>query len=151
MQSVVGIALLVVGVVLIIFGMQASASLGSRLSELFTGAPSDRTIWLLVVGVVAAIVGLGLLLTGRRGTPTSPRCKSGWDTPTLRRPGSTIAGRGGRRRVPRLRWNTEQAQKNNKKGRVAVGRLSDSNGAILAVKELRLVPQRVLRCQKTFV
>jgi hypothetical protein len=69
MQSVVGIALLVVGVVLMIFGMQASASLGSRLSELFTGAPSDRTIWLLVVGVAAAIVGLGLLLTGRRGTP----------------------------------------------------------------------------------
>ncbi len=28
--------------------------------------------------------------------------------------------------------------------------LSDSNGVILAVKELRLVPQRVLRCQKTF-
>ena len=39
MQSVMGIALLVVGVVLIIFGMQASASVGSRLSELFTGAP----------------------------------------------------------------------------------------------------------------
>jgi hypothetical protein len=68
MQSIVGIALLVVGVVLIIFGMQASASLGSRLSELFTGTPSDRTIWLLVLGVVAAIVGLGLLLVGRRGT-----------------------------------------------------------------------------------
>ena len=47
MQSVVGIALLVVGAVLIIFGMQASASVGSRLSELFTGTPSDRTIWLL--------------------------------------------------------------------------------------------------------
>jgi hypothetical protein len=31
MQSAVGMALLVVGVVLIIFGMQASASLGSRL------------------------------------------------------------------------------------------------------------------------
>src|ERR687887_1118331 len=69
MQSIVGIALLVVGVVLIIFGMQASASLGSRLSELFTGAPSDRTIWLLVAGVAAAIVGLGMLLVGRRGTP----------------------------------------------------------------------------------
>jgi uncharacterized protein DUF3185 len=69
MQSVVGIALLVVGVVLIIFGMQASASLGSRLSELFTGAPSDRTIWLLVAGVVAAILGLGLLLVGRRTSP----------------------------------------------------------------------------------
>lgn len=68
MQSVVGIALLVVGVVLIVFGMQASASLGSRLSEFFTGAPSDRTIWLLLVGVVAAIIGLGMLLAGRRRT-----------------------------------------------------------------------------------
>ena len=68
MQSVVGVALLVVGVVLIILGMQASTSVGSRLSELFTGAPSDRTIWLLVVGVVAAIIGLGLVLVGRRRT-----------------------------------------------------------------------------------
>ena len=66
MQRVIGIAVLVVGVVLIVFGMQASASLGSRLSELFTGAPSDRTLWLLVLGVVAAIVGLGMLLVGRR-------------------------------------------------------------------------------------
>ena len=66
MQSIIGMALLVVGVVLIIFGMQASASVGSRLSELFTGAPSDRTIWLLVAGVAAAIVGVGLLLAGRR-------------------------------------------------------------------------------------
>ena len=68
MRNVVGLVLLVVGVVLIIFGMQASASLGSRLSELFSGTPSDRTIWLLLVGVVVAILGLGLLLTGRRGT-----------------------------------------------------------------------------------
>jgi LPXTG-motif cell wall-anchored protein len=68
MQSVVGIAFLVIGVVLIIFGMQASASVGSRLSELFTGAPSDRTIWLVVAGVAAAILGLGLLLVGRRRT-----------------------------------------------------------------------------------
>jgi Protein of unknown function (DUF3185) len=67
MQNVVGLVLLVVGVVLIIFGMQASASLGSRLSELFSGTPSDRTIWLLLVGVVVAILGLGLLFTGRRG------------------------------------------------------------------------------------
>jgi Protein of unknown function (DUF3185) len=68
-QSVVGMALLVVGVVLIIFGMQASASVGSRLSELFSGTPSDRTIWLLLGGVAAAILGVGLLLVGRRGTP----------------------------------------------------------------------------------
>ena len=68
MHSVIGIALLVVGVVLIIFGMNASASLGSRVSELFTGAPSDRTIWLLIAGVAAAVIGLGMLLIGRRRT-----------------------------------------------------------------------------------
>jgi len=68
MPRVIGMALLIVGAVLMVFGMQASASLGSRLSELFTGAPSDRTIWLLLLGVVAAIVGLGLLLAGRRRT-----------------------------------------------------------------------------------
>jgi LPXTG-motif cell wall-anchored protein len=68
MHSVVGIALLVIGVVLMIFGMQASASVGSRVSELLTGAPSDRTIWLLVAGVAAAMLGLGLLLVGRRRT-----------------------------------------------------------------------------------
>ena len=68
MQSVGGIVLLVIGVVLMIFGMQASASVGSRVSELFTGAPSDRTIWLLVAGIAAAILGLGLLLVGRRRT-----------------------------------------------------------------------------------
>ena len=67
-QSVVGIALLVIGVALIIFGMQASASLGFRLSEIFTGAPSDRTIWLLVAGVAAAIIGVGLRAAARRRT-----------------------------------------------------------------------------------
>ncbi len=68
MQSVVGMALLVVGVVVIMFGMQASASVGSRFSELFTGTPSDRTIWPVVAGVAAAMVGLGLLRAGRRRT-----------------------------------------------------------------------------------
>jgi LPXTG-motif cell wall-anchored protein len=53
---------------LIIFGMQASTSVGSRLSELFTGTPSDRTIWLLLAGVAAAIIGVGMLFTGRRRT-----------------------------------------------------------------------------------
>jgi uncharacterized protein DUF3185 len=65
MQSVVGIALLMVEVVLIIFGIQASASVGSRLSAFFTGTPSDQTIWLLLVGVAAAIIGVGMRLTGR--------------------------------------------------------------------------------------
>jgi uncharacterized protein DUF3185 len=75
MQNVVGIACLVVGVVLIICGMHASASLGARLSELFTGALSDRTIWLYVVGVVATMLGLGMLLVGRRRTLARRLCR----------------------------------------------------------------------------
>ena len=66
MPSVVGLAF-VVDMVLIIFGINASASLGSRLSALFTSAPSDRTIWLLVAGVAAAILGLGMRLVGGAG------------------------------------------------------------------------------------
>jgi hypothetical protein len=58
----------IIGVVLIIFGRQTSASLGSRLSEFFPGAPSGRTIWLLVAGAVATILGLGMLLVGQRRT-----------------------------------------------------------------------------------
>ena len=69
MLSVIGIALLVVSGVLLTFGMETSASLGSRLSELFTGTPSDCTIWFLPAGMAAAILGLGLLLTGRRRMP----------------------------------------------------------------------------------
>jgi hypothetical protein len=41
--------------VLIIFDMQASASFGSRLSKLFTGAPSDRTIWPVVAYLDARV------------------------------------------------------------------------------------------------
>jgi hypothetical protein len=69
MQSVLGMALLVVSGVLLTFGMHASASLGSRLSALFTGTSSDRTIWLLLAGVVAVILGFGLLLIGGRRMP----------------------------------------------------------------------------------
>jgi hypothetical protein len=66
MNRAVGIALLVVGVVLIIFGMNAAESLGSRLSQLFTGTPSDKAIWLLVAGVAIAIIGLIMTLAGRQ-------------------------------------------------------------------------------------
>ena len=69
MQSVIGIALLVVGVVLIIFGMQASASLGSRLSEHFTGARMVEYIGCLYP-IEVAQVGciLGRTITARPPT-----------------------------------------------------------------------------------
>ena len=50
-------ALLVAGIVLIVFGINASHSFSSNVSQTFTGTPTHKAIWLLVGGCVAAIVG----------------------------------------------------------------------------------------------
>ncbi|HEX9784097.1 MAG TPA: DUF3185 family protein [Opitutaceae bacterium] len=66
MNKVISLALLVVGAVLIIYGISASDSLGSDFSRFFTGSPTDRTIWLLIGGIVAAAVGAGSLMRGTK-------------------------------------------------------------------------------------
>ncbi len=57
MNKGTAIALLVVGVVLLIFGYNAYHSASSGLSEAITGAPTDKSIWLLIGGLIASIVG----------------------------------------------------------------------------------------------
>ncbi len=59
MNKTLFIALLVIGVVLLVLGVIASDSISSDFSRLFTGEPTDKAIWLLIVGGVAAIAGLG--------------------------------------------------------------------------------------------
>lgn len=66
MNKPISLALLVGGVILIICGVSASDSIGSSFSRLFTGAPTDRTIWLLLGGIVATVVGLGGMLRGAK-------------------------------------------------------------------------------------
>ena len=65
MNKPVSLALLIGGIVLMIYGVSASDSLGSSFSRMFTGAPTDKTIWLLIGGVVAAVLGLAGVM--RRG------------------------------------------------------------------------------------
>ena len=61
------IALLVGGIVLMVFGVSALDSLSSDISRFFTGSPTDKAIWLLVGGTVAAVVGaVGLFLGSKR-------------------------------------------------------------------------------------
>jgi hypothetical protein len=48
---------LVGGIVLIVFGVNASDSTASGFSRFFTGNPTDKTMWLLIGGTVAAIAG----------------------------------------------------------------------------------------------
>ena len=70
MNKAIGIALLAVGVILLVWGINASDSLGSQISETFSGKPTDKSIWLIIGGVASGITGLGLLLfTGRPGGP----------------------------------------------------------------------------------
>ena len=57
-----GIALLVGGIILIAYGLQASQSLASEMSETFTGSPTDRAIWMTVGGAVTAVLGVLLAL-----------------------------------------------------------------------------------------
>ena len=65
MNKPVCIALLAVGIVLIIFGINAGNSLGSSVSRFFTGSPTDKVMWLLIGGVLAGVVGLFGLLRGK--------------------------------------------------------------------------------------
>ena len=64
MQRLAGIAVLVVGIVLIVWGANASQSAGSEISKFFTGAATNKSIWLLVGGAVALIAGASMAFTG---------------------------------------------------------------------------------------
>jgi hypothetical protein len=58
MNTGVSLALLVVGILLFIWGFSLSESTSSDISRLFTGSPTDKSVWLMVGGLGVAIVGL---------------------------------------------------------------------------------------------
>ena len=66
MNRIVSLALLVGGVVLMIIGINATNSFSSDVSRFFTGSPTDKAIWMLIGGLVAAIVGLTMTLRGSK-------------------------------------------------------------------------------------
>lgn len=68
MNRPISIALLVGGIILLIYGASASDSIGSSFSRFFTGNPTDRTVWLLLGGAIASIVGLVGLLRGAKSS-----------------------------------------------------------------------------------
>jgi hypothetical protein len=58
MNRAFSFALLAVGILLIVLGINASNALSSDISRFFTGSPTDKAVWLLAGGVVAAVIGL---------------------------------------------------------------------------------------------
>ena len=51
MSKIPSIAFLVIGIVLLVYGIDASNSVSSSLSNAVTGSPTDKSIWLIVLGV----------------------------------------------------------------------------------------------------
>jgi len=62
----IGLAMLVIGVILVVYGINASDSVTSEVKEAFTGTPTDKSIWLLVGGATLGIVGLFMTLRPAR-------------------------------------------------------------------------------------
>lgn len=65
MNRLAGFILLGLGIVLLAWGFSASQSAGSEISKVFTGAPTDRSLWLIIGGAISGVVGLSLVWTGR--------------------------------------------------------------------------------------
>jgi hypothetical protein len=65
MNRMISLALLVIGISLIVFAVLAMDSFSSDISRFFTGTPTDKSVWMLIGGIVAAAAGLsGVTLFG---------------------------------------------------------------------------------------
>jgi uncharacterized membrane protein YuzA (DUF378 family) len=61
-QRILGVVLIVGGLILTILGITASESLGDRVSKFFTGHFTEATLWYLIGGIAAVVIGLVLLI-----------------------------------------------------------------------------------------
>lgn len=66
MNKPISLALLIGGVVLLIYGIAANDSTASGFSRFFTGNPTDKTMWLLIGGAIATVVGASGLVFGAK-------------------------------------------------------------------------------------
>jgi hypothetical protein len=65
-SRITGIALLVVGAVLLVLAYNGSEAPLDQMTNAFTGRYSDRTMWMGIAGAAAAVSGLLLAAFGRR-------------------------------------------------------------------------------------
>ena len=66
MNKPISLALVVGGIILIVCGVSASDSTASGISRFFTGNPTDKTMWLLIGGAIATVVGAVGLFRGSK-------------------------------------------------------------------------------------
>jgi hypothetical protein len=66
MNKSISLAILAGGILLLIFGFNAYDSSSSGMSRFFTGAATDKSIWMLVGGAVVTVLGLVGLSRGMK-------------------------------------------------------------------------------------
>lgn len=57
MNKVLSLAFLIAGIVALIYGINASHSAASHVSNAVTGTPTDHSMWLIILGIVGIIIG----------------------------------------------------------------------------------------------
>jgi len=61
---ILGIIILVVGVALLVVGLNSSHSVADRVSDTFTGRFTQTTTWYIIGGIAAMIGGAAMLFMG---------------------------------------------------------------------------------------
>jgi Protein of unknown function (DUF3185) len=64
---IIGLILLIVGVGLLVVGMNASHSISDQVSNTFTGRFTQATTWYIVGGIACGLVGIVAMIGGGRG------------------------------------------------------------------------------------
>jgi len=59
-MKIIGLAMLVIGIGLALWGYQLSDSVGSQITQAVTGSDTDKVMTLYITGVASFIVGLYL-------------------------------------------------------------------------------------------
>jgi hypothetical protein len=66
MNKAIGLALVAGGIVLAIWGINATESFSSEVSRFFTGNPTDKSMWLTIGGIAAIVGGAALAFSAKR-------------------------------------------------------------------------------------
>lgn len=64
MDKTISLAILIGGILLLAYGVSTSNSFSSDISRIFTDAPTNKAIWMLVGGAVVTVIGLAGLFRG---------------------------------------------------------------------------------------
>lgn len=59
MNRIISVAILAVGILLVVLGINATNSFSSDWSNFWTGSPTNKAIWMLIIGIVLMVIGIG--------------------------------------------------------------------------------------------